>query len=66
MANTSTLGDKKPILKYYAGVGMKADFYAGLQKQLDELKTEGLYKSERVITSQQQADIKVNTRVKKY
>ncbi|WP_263322193.1 glycine C-acetyltransferase [Endozoicomonas sp. Mp262] len=40
---------------------MKADFYAGLQKQLDELKTEGLYKSERVITSQQQADIKVNT-----
>ncbi len=40
---------------------MKADFYAGLQKQLDDLKKEGLYKSERVITSQQQADIKVTT-----
>lgn len=40
---------------------MKADFYAGLRRQLDELKQEGLYKSERVISSQQQADIKVTT-----
>ena len=40
---------------------MKADFYAGLREQLEGLKKEGLYKYERVITSQQQADIKVNT-----
>ncbi|MGB1271509.1 MAG: aminotransferase class I/II-fold pyridoxal phosphate-dependent enzyme, partial [Endozoicomonas sp.] len=40
---------------------MKADFYAGLRRQLEELKHEGLYKSERVISSQQQADIKVTT-----
>lgn len=40
---------------------MKADFYAGLREQLEDLKKEGLYKYERVITSQQQADIKVNT-----
>ena len=40
---------------------MKADFYAGLREQLEDLKKEGLYKYERIITSQQQADIKVNT-----
>lgn len=40
---------------------MKADFYAGLREQLEGLKQEGLYKSERVITSQQQADITVTT-----
>lgn len=40
---------------------MKADFYAGLREQLEGLKAEGLYKHERVITSQQQADIKVTT-----
>lgn len=40
---------------------MKADFYAGLREQLEGLKAEGLYKYERVITSQQQADIKVTT-----
>ena len=40
---------------------MKADFYEGLRRQLDELKQEGLYKSERVISSQQQAEIKVTT-----
>ena len=40
---------------------MKADFYAGLREQLKELKTEGLYKSERIINSQQQADIIVTT-----
>ena len=40
---------------------MKADFYAGLREQLEGLKEEGLYKHERVITSQQQADIKVTT-----
>ncbi|WP_257293601.1 glycine C-acetyltransferase [Endozoicomonas sp. YOMI1] len=38
---------------------MKADFYQGLLRQLDELKQEGLYKSERVISSRQQAEIKV-------
>ena len=40
---------------------MKADFYASLRTQLDDLKQEGLYKSERVISSQQQASIKVTT-----
>ena len=40
---------------------MKADFYAGLRDQLEGLKAEGLYKYERIITSQQQADIKVST-----
>ncbi|WP_330926727.1 glycine C-acetyltransferase [Candidatus Sororendozoicomonas aggregata] len=40
---------------------MKAEFYTQLQKQLDGLKKEGLYKSERIITSQQQADIKVES-----
>lgn len=40
---------------------MKADFYAGVRTQLETLKQEGLYKSERVISSQQQASIKVTT-----
>ena len=40
---------------------MKADFIAGLRQQLEGLKQEGLYKHERVITTQQQADIKVTT-----
>lgn len=40
---------------------MKADFYEKLRGQLQELKTEGLYKSERVISSQQQAKITVTT-----
>lgn len=40
---------------------MKADFCAGLREQLEGLKQEGLYKYERVITTQQQADIKVTT-----
>ena len=40
---------------------MKAEFYADIQKQLDGLKEDGLYKSERVITSHQQADIRVSS-----
>ena len=40
---------------------MKSDFYLNLNKQLDGLKHEGLYKNERVIGSQQQAEIKVGT-----
>ena len=40
---------------------MKADFYARIREQLEELKQDGLYKSERVITTQQKADIKVTT-----
>ena len=40
---------------------MKDEFYQGLRQQLDQLKQEGLYKSERVISSQQQAEIKVTT-----
>jgi glycine C-acetyltransferase len=34
-------------------------FFSQLQQQIDEVKAEGLYKSERVITSQQQAQIQV-------
>ncbi|KFZ27980.1 MULTISPECIES: glycine C-acetyltransferase [Pseudidiomarina] len=38
---------------------MKNDFYQQLDQQLEELKQEGLYKTERVITSDQAAEIKV-------
>jgi glycine C-acetyltransferase len=34
-------------------------FFSQLQQQIDEVKAEGLYKNERVITSQQQAQIQV-------
>ena len=34
-------------------------FFNQLQQQIDEVKAEGLYKSERIITSQQQAQIEV-------
>ena len=40
---------------------MKADFFSGLSQQLEALKKKGLYKKERVIISQQQVDIVVNT-----
>lgn len=39
---------------------MSEAFIAHLQSQIAEVKQEGLYKNERVITSQQQADIDVN------
>lgn len=38
----------------------KTDFTKYLSEKIAELKTEGLYKAERVITSQQQAEIEVN------
>ncbi|MGQ4276762.1 glycine C-acetyltransferase [Pseudidiomarina sp. E22-M8] len=38
---------------------MKNDFYQQLDTQLEELTQEGLYKKERVITSEQAAEIKV-------
>ena len=34
-------------------------FYSQLQEQLEQVKAEGLYKSERIITSSQQAEIAV-------
>jgi glycine C-acetyltransferase len=37
----------------------KTDYFNYLQQQIDVLKTEGLYKSERIITTQQQAQIGV-------
>ncbi len=40
---------------------MTAAFYQQINQQLDELKSEGLYKNERVIASAQQASIKVST-----
>src|SRR5688572_21458302 len=39
---------------------MKKDYYDFLSKEIDQLKQTGLYKGERVITSQQQAVISVN------
>ncbi|ATD07650.1 MULTISPECIES: glycine C-acetyltransferase [Pseudoalteromonas] len=36
-------------------------FYSQLQQQIEEVKAEGLYKKERIITSQQQAEIAVST-----
>ncbi|MFC3034156.1 glycine C-acetyltransferase [Pseudoalteromonas fenneropenaei] len=36
-----------------------AAFYSQLQQQIEEVKAEGLYKNERIITSQQQAEIAV-------
>src|SRR5690554_1683008 len=38
---------------------MKQDFYQQLETQLDELKTEGLYKNERIILGDQDAEIEV-------
>lgn len=38
---------------------MSATFYQQIRNQIEEIKAEGLYKNERVITSEQQAKIKV-------
>jgi len=38
---------------------MSTAFYQQIRDQLDEVKAEGLYKSERIITSQQQASVNV-------
>ncbi|WMN59105.1 glycine C-acetyltransferase [Pseudoalteromonas xiamenensis] len=38
-----------------------AAFYSQIQQQLEEVKAEGLYKNERIITSSQQAEIEVST-----
>lgn len=40
---------------------MSSAFYQQIQKQIEEVKEEGLYKSERVITSQQQAAVSIST-----
>ncbi|WP_154116545.1 glycine C-acetyltransferase [Vibrio cincinnatiensis] len=40
---------------------MSCDFYQQIRQQLDDVKTEGLYKSERIITSQQQAAVRIST-----
>ncbi|MBT1065795.1 glycine C-acetyltransferase [Bowmanella sp. Y26] len=40
---------------------MNSGFIAHLQQQLDDVREQGLYKGERVITSQQQADIRINS-----
>ncbi len=37
------------------------NFYTHLQNQIEQVKSEGLYKAERIITSAQQAQIAVNT-----
>ncbi len=38
-----------------------ANFYQNIQKQITQVKAEGLYKAERIITTAQQAKIAVNT-----
>ncbi len=40
---------------------MSTAFYQQIRDQLDEVKAEGLYKSERIITSQQQASVNIST-----
>jgi glycine C-acetyltransferase len=40
---------------------MSQNFYTHLQGQIDQVKEEGLYKAERIITTAQQADIAVNS-----
>lgn len=40
---------------------MTSTFYQHIQQQIDEVKSEGLYKPERVITSQQKAEVSVNS-----
>lgn len=40
---------------------MSSAFYNQIQQQIEDVKTEGLYKSERVITSQQQASVSIST-----
>lgn len=40
---------------------MSSAFYQQIQQQIEEVKAEGLYKSERVITSQQAAAVKIST-----
>lgn len=40
---------------------MKQDFYARLGQQLQDTKDQGLFKQERIITTEQRADIKVST-----
>ncbi|WEM41007.1 glycine C-acetyltransferase [Photobacterium sp. DA100] len=40
---------------------MSAAFYDQIKQQIEEVKAEGLYKSERVITSQQQAAVKISS-----
>ena len=40
---------------------MSSSFYQHLQSQIDQVKEDGLYKAERVITTAQQAKIAVNT-----
>ncbi|MBC7002704.1 glycine C-acetyltransferase [Photobacterium sp. BZF1] len=40
---------------------MSAAFYDQIKQQIEEVKAEGLYKSERVITSQQKAAVEIST-----
>ncbi len=40
---------------------MPTNFYTHIQEQIEQVKTDGLYKAERVITTAQQAQIAVNT-----
>ncbi|GAD89650.1 MULTISPECIES: glycine C-acetyltransferase [Vibrio] len=40
---------------------MSSAFYNQIKQQIEEVKSEGLYKSERIITSQQQASVSIST-----
>ena len=40
---------------------MSSAFYQQIEQQIEEVKAEGLYKAERIITSQQQAAVKIST-----
>jgi glycine C-acetyltransferase len=43
---------------------MKQDFYSRLAQQIEDTKAQGLFKTERIITSSQQADIEVDHKQK--
>ncbi|WP_416306858.1 glycine C-acetyltransferase [Neptunicella sp. SCSIO 80796] len=40
---------------------MKADFYSQIQQQISDTRQQGLYKNERIIVTQQQADIGIDS-----
>ncbi len=40
---------------------MSSQFYSHIQQQIADVKAEGLYKSERIITSQQQAEVAISS-----
>jgi glycine C-acetyltransferase len=55
---TSNLSEMQPFI---TEAFMSTSFIAHLQNQIDQVKKDGLYKAERIITTAQQANISVNS-----